>query len=189
MTSSVTVRDINHATTGTVPNQLTGIIEAKQPLREREFHTGVVLNWTIRDKLGDSIRIFAFDDWANALVFAAVGDELTLKGFRVIQCPQDELSATSGPVSLSPARNGHQSPPRGTQSQGYHQSHYFLVPTEQSEVVVAQEAEQNDVIEFLVTPSDFENPVCKVRKNLLGQPATNSMVLSNDVPGGRTLRE
>jgi hypothetical protein len=66
---------------------------------------------------------------------------------------------------------------------------FFLTPApaQESTAVIAQPAEQNDVIEFQISPLDFDNPTAKVRKNIIGQPSTQIRMLVNDIPGGKTV--
>ena len=131
--------------------QFRGVVSALCALRTREYTPdSVVLNMTLTDRDGAAMRLFLFDAWARALSFVADGDAVVLVG---------AMRLFANPEAPAEA---------------------LLGTTAASTVVVEQAAELGDVMELVVTPATFDNPVARVKKD------KRPVVVPHDPVGGRT---
>lgn len=157
---AVSLRELGGLVPGSHVSMMAGgVVQNVHPLREREFASGVVLNFDVTDAKGDTARLFFFDEWARAVSFAGVGDEVVIRNFSLKDAPAGAAFST------------------------------YITAQADSEVVVAQEADQNDVVEMLVTPRDFDNPIARVRRAGIGASPKKTFSLANDVVGGRVVHE
>lgn len=156
-----------------------------------------------------TVRVFAFDAWARALAFAQPGDEVTLHGIAVARPPSDVAlsgdgsffgdvvvaasgaSGFAGSGGKTSAAAGAPAPrgPVAAAALAPEAAVFFQPLPAVSRAVVAQTAAEGDVIEFLVSPEDFENPTARVRRPGIGRRGPGDGQLANDIAGGRTVHE
>lgn len=136
---------------------VSGMIRDIHGLREREYVPGVVINMDIEDSTGCA-KLYFLDAWARAVSFAAKGDEITVRSFSTHQPPEGASGRILG-----------------------------IGKTSVSEVVIAQLAEMNDIIEFTILPDQLDNPTAHIRRSVTGQEP--KLLLHNDGGGvgGKTL--
>jgi hypothetical protein len=161
---AITVNNLRFRSSGDVSGVvLRGTVGQLVPLRRREYRDGVVLNWTLVDETGDSIRVFLHDEWARGLSFVADGDVVSIRqAFTLVPSPD----ATTALLSQA------QRDVRATLGGSAHE--LLLCPAVATEVVVEQAAEHGDTLELKVTASNLDEPEVRVKRK-----ATAALVLAH----------